>query len=265
MRGRGADGYHRIETLFAFCEHGDSLGVAEGDGLSLEITGPFAGALAGGDDDLVLRAARALAAEAGIAGRARLALDKRLPVASGLGGGSADAAAALRLLDRWWRIGADEAALLAIAARLGADVPACLASRTARGEGRGDELRPVDDATLAGAPLLLVNPGVALPTAAVFAGWDGIDRGPLGDWRDGRNDLQPAAVSLAPVVADLLDALRDAPFARMSGSGASCFALFECATERDRAAAALAAARPDWWVKATRLRGRWPLSVVSSD
>ncbi len=255
VRGRRTDGYHRIETLFAFCDEGDRLSVADGDGLSLAITGPFAGSLGAGKDNLVLRAARALAEAAGIAGGARLTLDKRLPVAAGLGGGSADAAAALRLLDRWWGTGADEADLLAIAARLGADVPACLASRTARGEGRGDTLRPAAEEGLAGAPLLLVNPGVALATAAVFAGWDGVDRGPLGDWREGRNDLEPAAIRLAPVIADLLDVLQGAPFARMSGSGASCFALFECDAERDRSAAALAAGRPEWWVMPTRLRG----------
>jgi 4-diphosphocytidyl-2-C-methyl-D-erythritol kinase len=255
VRGRRSDGYHRIETLFAFCEDGDRLSVAEGDGLSLEITGPFAGSLGAGDDNLVLRAARALAEAAAIAGGARLTLDKRLPVAAGLGGGSADAAAALRLLDRWWGAGADEAALIAIAARLGADVPARLASRTARGEGRGDELRSAADEGLAGAPLLLVNPGFALATAAVFAAWDGIDRGPLGDWREGRNDLEPAAIGLAPAIAVVLDALQGAPLARMSGSGATCFALFERDADRDRAAAALAAARPEWWLMPTRLRG----------
>src|SRR4051812_1066212 len=158
VRAREADGYHRIETLFAFCEDGDILTADEADTLSLNVTGPFAGALAGDEDNLILEAARAL-------GRtAAFTLDKRLPVAAGLGGGSADAAAALRMLGG----GAD------VAARLGADVPACLLSRTARGEGRGDEIEAVEIAGLAGTPVLLVNPGIPLSTAAVFRVWDGI-------------------------------------------------------------------------------------------
>jgi len=254
VRRRMPDGYHRIETVFAFCEDGDVLGVAQGEGLSLQITGPFASGLSAGEDNLVLRAACALAEQAGIASHARLSLDKRLPVAAGLGGGSADAAAALRLLNRWWRIGADESALLAIAAGLGADVPACLISRTARGEGRGDALQPLPDGTLSGTPLLLVNPGVPLSTAAVFRAWDGVDRGPLGDWRDGRNDLDAPARRLSPEIGDVLESLADASVARMSGSGATCFGLFASDAERDAAATAVSSDHPDWWVCQTRLR-----------
>ena len=256
VRERMADGYHRIETIFAFCEDGDRLSVAEGKGLTLEPTGPFAAGLGAGEDNLVLRAARALRQQAGVDDGAALTLDKRLPVAAGLGGGSADAAAALRLLNRWWEIGADETALLAIAATLGADVPACLLSRTLRGAGRGDELHPFADAVPAGAPLLLVNPGVKLSTAAVFAAWDGSDRGPLGDWRRGRNDLEPAAIGQAPVVAEVLHALRGASVARMSGSGATCFGLYSSESDRDAAAAAVAAARPEWWLWTSRIRGQ---------
>lgn len=254
VRCRMPEGYHCIETVFAFCEDGDVLSVAEGEGLSLEITGPFAGGLSAGEDNLVGRAAQALAEQAGVCKGARLMLDKRLPVASGLGGGSADAAAALRLLDRWWHIGMDQPALLGIAATLGADVPACLLSRTARGGGRGDVLQPLADEDLAGTPLLLVNPGVPLSTASVFGAWDGVDRGPLGDWRDGRNDLQPAALGLVPEIAEALAALRTARLARMSGSGATCFGLYASEAERDAAAAAIAAAHPGWWVCQTRLR-----------
>jgi 4-diphosphocytidyl-2-C-methyl-D-erythritol kinase len=238
VRGREPDGYHRIETLFAFCEDGDVLTATEADALSLDVTGPFAGALVGEGDNLVLQAARAL-------GRTlAFTLDKRLPVAAGLGGGSADAAAALRMLGG----GAG------IAAGLGADVPACLLSRTSRGAGRGDEIEPVEIAGLGGTPVLLVNPGVPLSTAAVFQAWDGVDRGPLGDWQEGRNDLQAAAIRLAPAIADVLDALSGARIARMSGSGATCFGLYASEADRDAEAARIAAARPGWWVSQTRLR-----------
>jgi len=241
VRGRGAEGYHRIETLFAFCEDGDVLTAAEADALSLEITGPFAGALQGEADNLVLKAARALGRNVA------LILDKRLPVAAGIGGGSADAAAALRLLGT----GRD---VTALAAGLGADVPACLLSRTARGEGRGDVVRPVDIPKLAGTPVLLVNPGVPLQTAAVFAAWDGIDRGPLCDWEGGRNDLQAPAIRLVPEIANVLGSLSGARIARMSGSGATCFGLYASEAERDAAAARIRAANPLWWVSQTRLR-----------
>jgi 4-diphosphocytidyl-2-C-methyl-D-erythritol kinase len=238
VRGREADGYHQIETLFAFCGDGDILTATEADVLSLEVIGPFAGALRGRDDNLVLQAARAL-------GRtAAFTLDKRLPVAAGLGGGSADAAAALRMLGG----GAD------IAARLGADVPACLSSRTVRGTGRGDEIEPVEIAGLSGTPVLLVNPGVPLSTAAVFRAWDGVDRGPLGDWEHGRNDLQAPAIGLVPEIADVLDSLSGARVARMSGSGATCFGLYDSEAERDADAARIAAARPGWWLSQTGLR-----------
>lgn len=254
VRARMADGYHRVETAFAFAEDGDGLSVAPGEGLRLAVTGPFGGALAGDDDNLVLRAARALRARYGTEAGAALLLDKRLPVAAGIGGGSADAAAALRLLARWWDLDADEEALLDIAASLGADVPACLLSRPLRGEGRGDALQPLPHAGLAGAPMLLVNPGVPLSTAAVFRAWDGVDRGPLAGWGDGRNDLEPAAIGLVPEIAGVLDALGEARFARMSGSGATCFGLYRTEAERDSAAASIAAAHPRWWILATRLR-----------
>jgi 4-diphosphocytidyl-2-C-methyl-D-erythritol kinase len=249
VRGREADGYHRIETLFAFAEHGDVLSAAPGEGLSLTITGPFAGALASEEDNLVLRAARALG------GRdVALTLEKNLPVASGIGGGSADAAAALRLLRRFRNLDLDDDALRAVAAKLGADVPACVASRTARGTGRGDDLVEADEAGLSGTPLLLVNPGLPLSTAAVFKAWDGIDRGPLGDWRSGRNDLEAPARRLVPEIGTVLDALAGADFARMSGSGATCFGLYAGEADRDAAAAAIAAAHPPWWLLRTTVR-----------
>ncbi|MEA3015002.1 MAG: 4-diphosphocytidyl-2-C-methyl-D-erythritol kinase [Sphingomonadales bacterium] len=238
VRAREPDGYHRIETVFAFCEDGDVLTAAPADALSLAVTGPFAGALEGERDNLVLRAARAVGA------CAALTLDKRLPVAAGLGGGSADAGAVLRMFG----------GSTAIAAALGADVPACLVSRGARGEGKGDRIEPVELPGLAGMPVLLVNPGIALPTAAVFAAWDGVDRGPLGDWESGRNDLEAPARRLVPEISDTLRALAGARIARMSGSGATCFGLFDGEAARDAAAARIAAARPRWWLSQTRLR-----------
>jgi 4-diphosphocytidyl-2-C-methyl-D-erythritol kinase len=253
VRGRMADGYHRIETVFAFVEQGDRLTVSECEELRLEIAGPFGGALPE-DDNLVLRAARALRNRYSVGQGAALVLDKRLPVAAGLGGGSADAAAALRLLVRWWDLRASQDDLLSIAAGLGADVPACLLSLPSIGRGRGDELLPLADSSLAGTPVLLVNPRVALSTADVFRGWDGVDRGPLGSWREGRNDLEPPAIVLVPEIADVLDALEGASFARMSGSGATCFALYGGTRARDAAAAAIADAHPGWWTLASSLR-----------
>jgi 4-diphosphocytidyl-2-C-methyl-D-erythritol kinase len=241
--GREADGYHRIDTLFAFCEDGDALEVEPGEGVTLRVTGPFARDVPAGADNLVLRAAAALDAPRG----AVLTLDKRLPVAAGIGGGSADAAAALRLLNRFWGLGLAEEELVERARPLGADVPACVVSRAVRGEGRGDELWPAKSPS--GAPILLVNPGLPVSTAEVFRRW----RGP----GSGTNDLEAAALEIAPAIGDVLASLRTqagATLARMSGSGATCFALFDDEPSRDSAAAAIGASNPGWWQLATRLR-----------
>jgi 4-diphosphocytidyl-2-C-methyl-D-erythritol kinase len=253
--GRRADGYHELDTLFAFTEAGDALEARPADALALEIVGPFAQALEPGDN-LVLRAAEALRTLHAVEKGAALRLDKKLPVAAGLGGGSADAAAALRLLVRLWGIETREADLLALAATLGADVPACLLSRTVRGQGRGERLVR-SDLRLGGTPVLLVNPGAALPTAEVFDRWTGPGSGPLpDDPLAGGNDLEPAALAIAPVIGDVLDRLRACPGAtlvRMSGSGATCFGLFESEAARDSAAAAIGAERQAWWSLATCL------------
>ena len=251
VRGRRADGRHDLETIFAFCVDGDRLSGGPGEGLSLNIDGPFAEGLGIGEDNLVIRAARALADAAGITANATLHLAKNLPVASGIGGGSADAGAALRLLTRLWRI--DPMHASAVAPTLGSDVPACLLSMTARGEGAGDSLSLVD-ARVAGLPLLLVNPMVALSTGRVFAGWGGADGGALGDWREGRNDLEPSARALVPAIGDVLDWLGRQPgatLARMSGSGATCFALF---VDEDACESAAVACPPHWWHLASVLR-----------
>jgi 4-diphosphocytidyl-2-C-methyl-D-erythritol kinase len=240
VRGKRPDGYHELDTLFAFAEHGDRLSVADGEGLSLRVIGAFADRLGACEDNMVLRAAHALGGTG-----AALTLEKRLPVAAGIGGGSADAAAALRLLNRWWGLGLGPAELLALAGHLGADVPACFLSRTVRGSGRGDILEPAET-PLGSKPLLLVNPGVALATADVFARWRGLPS-------DG-NDLEPPARELAPVVGEVLDILRAQPGSRlaaMSGSGATCFAIFDDEAARDSAGAALPAR---WWRLASRLR-----------
>jgi 4-diphosphocytidyl-2-C-methyl-D-erythritol kinase len=251
VRGKLPDGRHALETLFAFCTDGDRLEAEAGDDLTLAIGGPFADRLST-SENLVLDAANALRDSAGVATGARLYLTKSLPVASGIGGGSADAAAALRLLTRLW--GIDPAHAASVAPRIGSDVPACLLSMTARGEGAGDALQLVQHPSIAGTPVLLVNPAVPLSTGAVFAAWDGIDRGPLEDWREGRNDLEEPALRLAPAIVDVLDWLKrqdGAVFVRMSGSGATCFALFDSKTQRDAAAEVCPL---NWWQLATFLR-----------
>jgi 4-diphosphocytidyl-2-C-methyl-D-erythritol kinase len=251
VRGRLPDGRHALETLFAFCTDGDQLEAEAADELSLEIAGLFAGQLSA-NDNLVLRAAEALREATATAMGARLLLTKKLPVASGIGGGSADAAATLRLLTRLW--GIDPKWAVEIAPAIGSDVPACLLSLSARGTEAGDRLELVQDAGISGAAALLANPGVPVSTREVFARWDGEDRGPLSDWREGRNDLEAPARELAPAIGDVLDWLRardGAGFVRMSGSGATCFALFDSEAARDAAAAACP---PEWWHLATFLR-----------
>jgi 4-diphosphocytidyl-2-C-methyl-D-erythritol kinase len=255
--GREPDGYHRLETVFAFAAEGDALTVEAGEELTLRVHGPFGSALEGEGDNLVVRAARALRDRFEVRQGAALTLDKRLPVGAGIGGGSADAAA-LRLLTRFWGLEATRQDLLAIAGRLGADVPACLGSRTCRGTGRGDRLTAFEAPELAGAALLLVNPGLPLSTAAVFGRWVGPGSGPLGsDLTAAANDLEAPAIALVPAIGEVLEALRGLAgvrLARMSGSGATCFALFGGEAERDRAERILAAGRPRWWRLSTCLR-----------
>jgi 4-diphosphocytidyl-2-C-methyl-D-erythritol kinase len=258
VTGRRADGYHLLDSLAVFGPAADRLTATTASGLSLALAGPFGESLAAEPDNLVLRAARALAAEAGRPGGAALQLEKHLPVASGIGGGSADAAAALRLLNRLWGSGLDSAALARIAAPLGADIPVCVASRPARMQGIGEVISAAPELPECG--LLLVNPRVPVATPAVFRARQGGFSAPATlptAWRDARamaadlarlaNDLEAPALGLCPVIADVLAALRAAPgclLARMSGSGATCFGLFPTAAAAEAAAAALPAA---WW------------------
>ena len=251
VRGKLPDGRHRLETVFAFCTDGDQIAADPADDLTLQVRGPFAADLGAVEDNLVLRAANALRQQADVSQGAALTLTKNLPVASGIGGGSADAAATLRLLTGMWGIDPNHAT--AVAPGLGADVPACLFSLTARGDGAGDELQLVD-AGVSGSPILLVNPRVALSTAEVFAAWSGDDKGALGDWRAGRNDLEAAAVEQVPLIGTVLAWLSIQPgveVARMSGSGATCFALFESEQARDQAEVAVPR---EWWRLSSFLR-----------
>lgn len=263
-----ADGLHPLDSVAAFAaDVGDFVTAAPAGDLTLSVGGPFASALAGEADNLVLRAARALADAAGVAPRAALTLDKQLPVASGIGGGSSDAAAALRALNRLWRVGASDDDLERLAAPLGADVPACVRAHTVRMRGTGEALSAVVVPEL---DAVLVNPLVAAPTGAVYAAFDAMGLGgPLGDpgapgvdafaWLARRgNDLEPAARSVAPAVSAVLDVLaRAAPGAivRMSGSGATCFAVVEDAIEAADVAHAVSGANPAWWVRTARLGG----------
>lgn len=258
VRERMPDGFHRIETIFAFCEQGDELSIQSDGALSVDVDGPFADQLQSAQSNLVMDAASLLLRKrsetpAGSHEGARISLTKNLPVASGIGGGSADAAAALRLLNRHWNLDWPVERLEQIGRELGADVPACVRSETVRGTGRGDLLEPVD-LGLSGTPVLLINPRVTLSTAGVFARWDGTDHGPLDDWKHGRNDLEEAATALVPQISAVLawlSAQSGAQAVRMSGSGPTCFALFESPADRDKAATAVPR---EWWRQATRLR-----------
>lgn len=259
VRARRPDGYHELESLFAFCADGDEIAAQPRDdgALTLTISGPFGDELVADESNLVLRAAHALQAATGTMLGADLTLDKRLPIASGIGGGSADAAATLRLLVRLWDVRPMDIDFPTIAASLGADVPACLGSQTVFGSGIGERLESVD-LDLAGTPVLLVNPMEECLTGPVYKGWDGIDRGPLDleQWKRGRNDLANSAMALVPEIEEVLAVLRaQLPMvSRMSGSGATCFALFASEAARDSAADRLIADHPDWWVMTSELR-----------
>ena len=256
--GRRADGYHLLESLVAFADLADAVEAVPSDGLSLQIGGPQSAALSAESDNLVLKAARLLAGRAGLSPRAALHLTKNIPVAAGLGGGSADAAAALAELVELWRIALPAEELFDLASALGADVPMCLAGRPALASGVGERLAPTPP--LPACAILLVNPGVALPTAEVFAARQGGFSAPavtMRRWVDlddfarmlaaHGNDLEAPAIALRPIVADVLAALRTSAgvrYAAMSGSGATCFALYDDVARAHVAASGLPAA---WW------------------
>ena len=259
VRRRRANGYHDIETLFAFAQGGDVLHAHVSDALSLEIDGPFGSSLAADDTNLVLQVAALLQSHFGVSQGAAIRLDKQLPIASGIGGGSADAAATARLLNRLWGLNLSEQAMADILAPLGADIPACVFSRPSFGIGTGTDLEFLDDSSITARHLLLVNPLESVSTEAIFKAWGGLDGGAVGRggiWEAavaGRNDLAPMASDICPMITNILERLSQAnpALSRMSGSGATCFALFDDAASLDSARSRL---DPHWWTMATMLR-----------
>jgi len=261
VTGRRVDGYHLLDSLVVFADVGDRISVVAADRLELTITGPMAGSLPVSDDNLVLRAARLFEQRQGVA----ITLDKVLPVASGVGGGSADAAATLRALSTLWGAGLPAGSRVL---SLGADVPVCLAGVPARMEGVGEVITPVQG--LPAAWLVLVNPGVGVATPDVFRGLSRRDNSPLprilpplrglaelaAFLQMQRNDLEAAAMALAPVVAQVKSALAAQPgclLARMTGSGATCFGLFPDPLSASAAAQAVRKAERGWWVAAAEM------------
>ena len=254
VRRRREDGYHELETLFAFVDAGDGLTARRSERDELRVVGEFAHEMTDPFGNLVSKALAKLPRPDGLS----IVLEKNLPVAAEPGGGSADAGAVFRLVRDSFELPEDWRQR---AAGLGADVPACVDSVACIGRGTGTELEPVDN-DLAGCAVLLVNPHVPLATGPVFAAWDGEDRGPLPEGPasrialEGRNDLEAPAISLCPRIGDVLASLRatGAELVRMSGSGATCFALDRRSGVIDEAAERIAREHPDWWQMAGKLR-----------
>lgn len=266
--GQRQDGYHLLDSLVAFCSVGDRIGVAPSSDFQLEIVGPFGGALSAEPDNLVLRAARGLKEQLGNEATelgAHITLEKNLPVSSGIGGGSADAAATLRALQKLWKLQAPKSALESLALSLGADVPVCLHSRSTFMEGIGEELTPTPP--LPEIPAVLVNPGVAVSTPAVFGKLLSKTNPPIAQrvWADEtgffdalasmRNDLEAPAIAAEPAIGEVKAALMESQgcrLARMSGSGATVFGLFSSDQEA-KAAAMTITGRYGWWSAPTTL------------
>jgi 4-diphosphocytidyl-2-C-methyl-D-erythritol kinase len=270
VTGRRDDGYHLLDSLVAFADAADTISVRPAETLTLIVDGPFAAGVPAGADNLVLKAAAALAETEGVPAGARIRLFKRLPVAAGIGGGSADAAAALKALSALWQVNPATEDLAGLALALGADVPVCLAARPTFVGGIGEEISEAPP--LPPCWLILANPGIALPTPAVFRHRDGpftaearFDAPPADPWdlarllAERRNDLTDAAVALEPAVGRVLaelDLLPGALLARMSGSGATCFALFATREQAETGAQILREQHPGWWVEAAALLGK---------
>lgn len=276
VAGPGADGFHALSSLMVFADIGDQVTVTPADSLGLKVYGPFAHGLDGEGDNLVLRAARGLMAQARRPlAPLGLALNKALPVAAGLGGGSSDAGTTLRLLREAWNLSLSDSELEAVAAALGSDGAACLWGRPVLAEGRGERLSPAPVLPVLDA--VLVNPGVSVSTGQVYGLYDRAGRfsdpapppmpgeiesvQELAAWlATTRNDLQAPAIELAPVIGDVITTLAEEPealFARMSGSGATCFALCGSDLEAQALADRVGQMRPDWWVQPCRLGGPW--------
>lgn len=269
VTGKRSDGYHLLESLAVFPQGGDRLIVEEGEGLSLFETGPFAADTGCNSANLVMKAADLLRKEYAVSAGAKILLEKNLPVASGVGGGSADAAAALRLLNKLWSLDLSENELADLGLRLGADVPVCIKSRSALMGGIGEQLE--DAHPLPDLAVLLVNPGVSVSTPAIFKALKIEDDTPslhpfdAAQDRDSfitalkglRNDLEPPALSLVPQIADVLQMLGQLEtvlLCRMSGSGATCFALFRTLDDAKDAEKTIKARFPDWWTFPSVLR-----------
>jgi len=266
--GRRDDGYHLLDSLVAFTEYGDRLIARPADDLTLRIEGPFGRGLAGaGGDNLILRAARALQDASGVRAGAALTLVKNLPVSSGIGGGSTDAAATLRLLAQLWGLNIDDARLSDIGLPIGADVPVCVAGVTCSMRGIGEKIVPVDPVPYCA--VVLVNGGEAVSTPAVFAARRG-DFSNGAEWetpddfnpfvaglRTRTNDLAPAARTVSPVIDDVLASLESTEgcaLARLSGSGGTCFGLFADQSSAERAVMDIRSSHPAWWSVSTQFR-----------
>lgn len=264
VTGRRDDGYHLLDSLVVFADTGDRIEVREADQITLEYEGPFADVLPAPEDNLVFRAAGELAALFGVTAGAHLTLFKNLPVASGIGGGSADAAAALRALIRLWHLPPDDGPLLKLALSLGADVPVCMMTRPAVMRGIGEEISLLG--SFPELPLVLVNPGVGVSTPQVFKARTGGFSAPV-DWPSDvtsaesvigmlgqtANDLEQPARTIAPAIAEIIGLLEAQPgirLARMSGSGATCFGIFDTLDAAAAAADAIADSQPEWWLHA---------------
>ena len=268
------DGYHPISSLMTFADIGDVVSIEDNAAFGFVIDGPFSAGLGESADNLVLKARDAVASAFRPGWSPfTLRLNKQLPIASGIGGGSADAAAAMRLMAARSGLNADEAGLMRIAGGLGSDVPACLVGQARLGQGRGDELSAPP--AFPDLPAVLVNPLLPSPTGGVYRGYD--DAGAPGDaeaptWPSDlasveavaaflagcRNDLEAPAIALQPAISEVLAALRGRPqtlLARMSGSGATCFAICAAPAERDALAASLAKTHPEWWIRPCVLAG----------
>ena len=268
ITGRRADGYHLLESLVAFTAFGDTVELEPADSLSLDITGPFAGAWVNDENNLVIRAAKLLQAHAKTAQGAHIALQKNIPVGAGLGGGSADAAAALRGLKQMWRVEIDDASLRKLALQLGSDVPVCLAPQASWVAGIGEKIMSINLHAKLWA--VLANPGVPLATADVYRNFSGTfsascdkpqninSTAALVDFlQSKRNDLEHPAKALLPVIGEVLAALRTTTgclLARMSGSGATCFGLYNEEKEAKKAAEILRGDHPGWWCVAAQLQ-----------
>lgn len=272
VTGRRDDGYHLLESLVVFTETGDRLVVEAAEDLTLSITGPFAAGLPdAGPDNLVVRAAAALQREVSSRTGARITLEKNLPVSSGIGGGSADAAAALRALRALWGVDVASARLAEIGLAIGADVPVCLNARPSVMSGVGEAVQDVAPPPPCG--VVLVNAGEGVSTPAVFSARTAAFSD-AGTWqtpatfdafidalRDRRNDLSDPALTVSPVIGDVLAALSDSGgcvLARLSGSGGTCFGLYPDQAAAGKAAAAITAAYPAWWCVATTFRDKAP-------